>query len=822
MKKTSTRLATIGGIIVLGACAIVMAQHDSRQREHEVTEPIALAPKPAQPIAINASAPGLNGSYASLSKPIVRANNEGLPEHAAESDDDSDNPLRMPPDALPSSSVVLASAAEELPSSLPSSPAPPSTMPAASASLPTWLGNAPSSTPTAPAQQANAPSSLGTSTSLPTANFPTPPAEEPTVSEPAGEKAGSLPPPVEAPSPVLVPITNTSSAPPTQPEQDSSPTSDARSAADAIPSLPQRSASNYGASSNRMSDTQRGVMQPTDLNTPTRSAPPPALLSGTSNSGLGADGGFPAAPNTSLNTPSYSAGSLSGAPPARVPEGVSDATRNSPTRLPETSGTTGTRLTAQVASLLSDQPGNRHLDGMQSPVLQLEKRSPEEIQVGKKASIIYILRNAGNAIAHDITIVDKLPRGTKFVSAEPAITPTAEGVLTWNLGQLAAGGERSIQLDLIPEIEGELGSVATFHFAAQASTRMLATKPKLELTLESQAEVLIGDFQQVIVNIKNVGTGIARGVRLEADIPEQIRHESGVSQLEAPLGDLHPGQSIRITTLAFTAVQPGTAECAVRAVSGDGVLAEKSIAVDVRSPQLVASIEGPKLRYLERPANYRFTILNNGTAAATNLNFVVHLPAGLKYMSSDVPQANYDPARHTLRVGLESLPAGQPAPFQVTVLPVELGTQAFSVKATADLNLSAEANGQVNVEGLAELEFKISQNDGSIEVGASTTYTVSVVNVGNKPDRNVKLDVELPEGAKLVDVIAQVGYKQSGSVVQFEPISEMAIGDQRTYQFQVQHNQAGTRVVRSQLTSQNLNVGVVKEEGTFVYDDTNN
>lgn len=45
--------------------------------------------------------------------------------------------------------------------------------------------------------------------------------------------------------------------------------------------------------------------------------------------------------------------------------------------------------------------------------------------------------------------------------------------------------------------------------------------------------------------------------------------------------------------------------------------------------------------------------------------------------------------------------------------------------------------------------------------------------------------------------------------------------DQYTYRFQIQHNQPGTQIVRTQLTSANWPVAVIKEEGTLVYNDQN-
>ena len=46
---------------------------------------------------------------------------------------------------------------------------------------------------------------------------------------------------------------------------------------------------------------------------------------------------------------------------------------------------------------------------------------------------------------------------------------------------MAAGEERTITMQLVPEQEGELGSVARVSFEAAASVRTLSTKPELKI-----------------------------------------------------------------------------------------------------------------------------------------------------------------------------------------------------------------------------------------------------------------------------------------------------------------------------------------------------
>ncbi|MCA9131757.1 MAG: hypothetical protein KDA45_01320, partial [Planctomycetales bacterium] len=78
MKRTSTRLAAIGGIVVLGAFAIALAQHDARKREREQPPLKPIASQPATPIPVEDTDGGWGSQRSSPTKLVVRGNNDPL------------------------------------------------------------------------------------------------------------------------------------------------------------------------------------------------------------------------------------------------------------------------------------------------------------------------------------------------------------------------------------------------------------------------------------------------------------------------------------------------------------------------------------------------------------------------------------------------------------------------------------------------------------------------------------------------------------------------------------------------------------------------
>ncbi len=127
------------------------------------------------------------------------------------------------------------------------------------------------------------------------------------------------------------------------------------------------------------------------------------------------------------------------------------------------------------------QPGSKQLEGAQTPQVTIQKFAPNEIQVGKPAVFKIAVRNTGSIPAAQVEIRDQTPRGTKLLGTTPRASQGPRGEIVWTMGTLQPGEESSVEMELMPTAEGEIGSVATVHFGADASARTISTRPKLAL-----------------------------------------------------------------------------------------------------------------------------------------------------------------------------------------------------------------------------------------------------------------------------------------------------------------------------------------------------
>lgn len=476
-----------------------------------------------------------------------------------------------------------------------------------------------------------------------------------------------------------------------------------------------------------------------------------------------------------------------------------------------------TASTARPVGFSSAAPGTRLLDGSQNPSMEIQKRAPNEVQVGIPATFTLLVRNVGNATAFDVHVVDSVPKGAKLVRTSPQAQPNGLNGLSWKLGEMAAGAEQTITIELIPESEGEIGSVASVNFAVQASVRTMSTQPKLVVKQLLEPLVLGGESVKIMIDVSNAGTGTARNVRLEEDVPQNMRHASGAKVLELSVGDLAPGESQKFD-IELTAVSAGKVSNILRAVAENAAANESATTIEVVSPKLQIGVEGPKLRYLERQATYTASITNTGTAMATDILLICHLPSGLQFNSAE-NLGEYIPNQHAVMWRLAELASGKTVATKFTLMPVEEGDFVLRMQADAHSIRAEAVEKPVRVEGQSELAFSIEDDNDPIETDGKTTYVIKIVNTGTRLDSDVQLQIDLPDGAIVEQVDAPVSYQTSQKAVQFAPIPQMKSKDQTTIRIAVRHTREGTHVLRAQLKSKLRPGAVIKEESTQVYRD---
>ena len=464
------------------------------------------------------------------------------------------------------------------------------------------------------------------------------------------------------------------------------------------------------------------------------------------------------------------------------------------------------------------RPGPSRLEGVQAPQLTVEKRGPREVQVGKPARYELLIRNVGTAAAHDVTLHDAVPAGTRLIATTPPAAPGAgnTGDLVWSLGTLEPSAGTKVAMEVMPETEGEIGSVASVTFRADASVRSRSTKPAIFVEASTPKPVLVGDTITVSLVVSNPGTGPATGVVLVGTLPEGVTHPAG-KELEFDVGQLKPAER-RTIDLKLASASPGVHAMTV-AARGDGqLMAEAAVPLEVTAPMLELAAEMPARRYLQRPATCLITMANTGTAPAKAVELATQLPQGMKFVRAN-NSGFYDERHHRVLWSLEELPAGESGTVELVVMPVSLGPQKFVTAARNPAGLSDQIGNTIEVEGLASLSFQITDSEDPIEVDGLTEYVIRVGNQGTMPASGVRVAATLLGDLEPVEAKGPAAHRVENLTVIFEPLAKLVPTEEATYRVRVRGRRAGDHRVQVQVTSDDHAAPITKEEVTRVYAD---
>lgn len=512
------------------------------------------------------------------------------------------------------------------------------------------------------------------------------------------------------------------------------------------------------------------------------------------------------------------------APPARADQPTPDRfaspapgiERGEPMRQPGASVNSPFASERNQPTTYQGRPGPHEIEGPQSPSLSIEKIVPDEVQIGKPAVFQIRVRNIGAVTAHDVQVSEEVPQGAQLLNTQPRATPDSRGVLTWSLGTIKAGDEATVQVELVPTAEGELGSVARVHFAAEASARTVATRPALAIEAIAPGQVMIGDELRLKIRISNPGSGVATGVILNEQIPQNVAHSEG-TELEYEVGDLRPKES-RELELTLKAVKPGAAVNLLTARADGKLHAENRTPLTVVAPALDVSLDGPRRRYLERQAVYTLWVSNPGTAAAEGVALSATLPDGMDFVAAN-NAGQYDPQTRRVEWLLEELPANQKGSVTLTMLPKEAGDQTIRIAGTARRGLNVEKEEAVAVDGVAAILFQVADVADPIEAGGETTYEIRVLNQGSKAASNVRVVALLPPEMQPIAAEGPTAHEFQPQQVRFQELPRLAPKADTVYRLKVKCTAPGDMRIRVLLTTDDIRTPITKEESTRVYAD---
>ncbi len=314
-------------------------------------------------------------------------------------------------------------------------------------------------------------------------------------------------------------------------------------------------------------------------------------------------------------------------------------------------------------------------------VTQTTSASP--VTGGGNFSYLVTVTNNSALLSQGIVLEQTLPEAVTFVSSNVVPFAQAGNVLSFGLGDLAAGESRTIEIAVTPPNDlTELTSTAaiassTFdpNSANDVSTLTLDTEagfPDLAVIKTGVvAPVALGQNFSLDFQVTNNGTKTATGVELVQNLPSGISYVRGQAsqgniaqeidgKVRASLGNLAVGETATVSI----ALKPFVAGILVTTTTIDSNETDSRVIDNSLIEVQVVGSSNPAAADLEltqavsdtvaegdETITFTLTLTNKGPGTASGVQVTNLLPRGLSFVSARTVQGDYDSATGIWDVG---------------------------------------------------------------------------------------------------------------------------------------------------------------------------
>lgn len=197
--------------------------------------------------------------------------------------------------------------------------------------------------------------------------------------------------------------------------------------------------------------------------------------------------------------------------------------------------------------------------------LEITKTGPSTLYIGRDATYTITVKNSGNGVAKNATVVDAVPAGTTFQSATEG-GAVAAGSVKWNLGDLAAGASKTMTVTLNSGSATEIRNSATVSsVCCQAASANAVTAvsgvPAIVIELvDSPDPIEVGGETTFTIVITNQGNKADSNVKAVFKLAPGLSFVSGSGDTAVTnagdaitlgtVGTLAPKQTVRWTVRA--------------------------------------------------------------------------------------------------------------------------------------------------------------------------------------------------------------------------------------------------------------------------------
>lgn len=439
---------------------------------------------------------------------------------------------------------------------------------------------------------------------------------------------------------------------------------------------------------------------------------------------------------------------------------------------------------------------------------------PRAITLGQESACQLQVRNATDATAQSVTVSVQLSPGARVEHVEPRPTAAEGNTLTWELGDISAGAGTGIQLGIVPEEQGEFAPVASVTCTRSVAAKTPIVEPRLAMIVEGPNEAVVGQNTTFHVRVNNQGTGAATGVAIELRLAEGLEGAAGFKP-RYEIGTLAPGEN-RQVQVTVTGRDKGNFTISGQTILGDAPAAAATHAVRMNRPSLAVAVDGPKLRFVDRKAEYTIKVQNPGPGAIDNVQLQETIPAGFRFVEAS-SGGSFDREARQVAWFVGHLEPNETANVAVHLVAIEAGEHKLNAEAKADFGVAGEGEATTTVRGAPRVVIDVTEDDDPVEVDGETVYRVRLTNMGSMPAHGVQFAGEAPPEMKLLKVNGPAEGTIRGQQVVFPAVETLGPGETASYDVHVKCRKAGQVQFKAYFRSQDNPTPVLEEEMTRIY-----
>ena len=405
---------------------------------------------------------------------------------------------------------------------------------------------------------------------------------------------------------------------------------------------------------------------------------------------------------------------------------------------------------------------------------------------------VIFIRNTGNVIASNFSVIDTLADELNFISSQPSASMNGQ-ILSWNNLSLSPGASYSFTVTcrVAPGTASETIIENTAFYETpdkvkdRSETTIVVIGSKSAIKIDkfvNQSLARPGESLNYTIQIRNLGNAPAYNVVLYDDLPYQLQFVSatGEKQLQSgivhwSLGDIYPGDFIErnVTATINRDVQAGVSITNLATVTsgGESKYASASVLVSALDGEPELSLEH-RMQEFAAPVDtlsYYLVYKNSGTASATGLELTENLAFEFNYISAEGSPV-YDALNHQLVWDLPELLKNTQDSVEVKVS-VRKGTSDGRVlhnqaRITCLEGKAALSEAYVQVK-TPILSLKKTAENNRVQAGEILDYQIIYKNTGSGIARNVAIYDTLSSNVDLVSASGTYHYYAQEHIVKW-------------------------------------------------------